>query len=164
MRKDTEVSLEEWMEGWVAVLRLAALSLCGVSEHAALLEQLNHQTGRYVSASLVDEVLCQSKEEIVALHRRASAWYAREGLTEKAIEQAMKAGDTTGAAQLIETRLLWAVEHEQWVQMERWLSLLPEQRAQCWPACRQSVDFGDSRAVGRYALSTEGCRTAFERQ
>ncbi len=60
------------------------------------------------------------------LHRRASAWYAGQGLVEKAIEHALVAGDTAGAAQLVEAHFPRAFEQQQWVQMERWLRLLLE--------------------------------------
>jgi ATP/maltotriose-dependent transcriptional regulator MalT len=36
---ETDVALEECTEGWIAVMRLAALSLCGTSDIAAFLER-----------------------------------------------------------------------------------------------------------------------------
>ncbi|MHB1132172.1 MAG: LuxR C-terminal-related transcriptional regulator [Chloroflexota bacterium] len=54
-------------------------------------------------------------ERVQELHRRAGAWYEREGLAEEAIEHALQAGDAERAADLLEgvaPRLLrdgWAV-------------------------------------------------------
>src|SRR2546421_1318943 len=200
--------LEELTEGWIAVLRLAALSLRSSSDGGAFLEKLRHSPDRLVSSYLVEEILNQqvpavqellvrtsmleqfcaelgaaimgsatslahvqatldwversnvlivpldehqgwyrfhplfqrllqqrlqariSTEELATLHRRASAWYAAQGLVEEAIEHALAAGDASGAAQLVEAQFLWAFEQEQWVQMERWLRLVPEEQIQ----------------------------------
>jgi len=67
-----------------------------------------------------------SHEEIIALHRRASAWYAAQGLIDEALRQALAAGDASYAARLVEAQFLGAFEQERWIQMERWLRLLPE--------------------------------------
>ena len=60
-------------------------------------------------------------------------WYAAQGLIEEAIKHALAAGDTLGAAQLVEAQFLWAFEQEQLAQMEHWLGLLPEQQIQGSP-------------------------------
>ncbi len=207
----TAVALEERTEGWVAVLRLAALSLRSTSEQAAFMERLRSYPDRYVSSYLLEEILAQqapaiqdfllrtsileqfcaelcaaiigrdalhdnvrasldwlertnmfivpldarqgwyrfhhlfkrlleqhlqthiSTEELATLHQRASAWYAAQGLIEEAIEHALAAGDATYAAQLVEAQFIWAFEQEQWVQLERWLRLLPEEQIQGSP-------------------------------
>jgi LuxR family maltose regulon positive regulatory protein len=74
-----------------------------------------------------------SPEEVARLHRRASAWYAGQGLIEQAIGHALTAGDAREAAQLVEAQFLWALEQEQWAHVERWLRLLPEQEIQSSP-------------------------------
>ena len=76
---------------------------------------------------------CFSKGEIVALHRRASSWYAAFGYLKEAIEHALAAGDLIEAAHLVEAQFRRALEHEQWVQMENWLHLLPEKLIQSRP-------------------------------
>ncbi len=76
-----------------------------------LLEQLTH---RYNS------------EEINALHARASAWYADEGLITEAIRHALAAGDETGAAQLVVQNRLAVLDNEKWFVLEKWLSMLPD--------------------------------------
>jgi LuxR family transcriptional regulator, maltose regulon positive regulatory protein len=208
---ETALALEERTEGWIAVVRLAALSLRSTADRTVFLEQLRHSPDRLVSSYLLEEVLDQqapavqellvrtsmleqfcvelcaaimgddapheqvqatldwlehanifivpldehhgwyrfhplfklllsqrlqahlSKEEMATLHRRASAWYAAQGLIEQAIEYALRAGDAPGAAHLVEAQFFWAFGQEQLAQMERWLGLLPEEQIQSSP-------------------------------
>jgi LuxR family transcriptional regulator, maltose regulon positive regulatory protein len=198
--------MAERTEGWVAVVRLAALSLRGRVDPAAFLERLSHSPDRTMNRYLVEEALAQqapvvqevlertsilgqfnaelgaatlggevtaeqvqalldevertnlfvvplderqgwyrfhylfqavlegrlqahvSPEELAGLHRRASAWYARQGLIDEALHHALAAGDSSAAAQLVEAQFLWAFEQEQWGQLDRWLRLLPEEQ------------------------------------
>ena len=53
-----------------------------------------------------------SQEEIALLHRRASAWYAEQGLLEEALEHALEAGDGREAARLVEAQFFRASEQE----------------------------------------------------
>jgi LuxR family transcriptional regulator, maltose regulon positive regulatory protein len=209
--REVAIALEERTEGWIAMLRLAALSLRSASDRMSFMEHLRHYPDRSISSYLLEEILAQqapaiqellvrasvlelfcaglcaailgdvalhdhiqvslgwlestnafivpldeshgwyrfhplfkgllrqrlqehmSHEEIAALHRRASAWYAGQGLIEEAIEHALAAGDVSGAAKLVEAQFLWAFEQEQWVQMQRWLRLLPEEQIQGSP-------------------------------
>jgi LuxR family maltose regulon positive regulatory protein len=205
-------ALEERTEGWIAMVRLAALSLRNAPDRTAFLERLGHAHERTISRYLVEEVLSQlapdvqefvvrmsmveqfcaglcravmgsdasnaqmqatlewlerstpflvplderqgwhrfhhlfqgyvqqrlqerlSQEEIALQHRRASAWYAEQGLVEEALEHALEAGDAREAARLVEAQFLWAFKQEQLAQMERWLVLLPEEQIQSSPA------------------------------
>jgi LuxR family transcriptional regulator, maltose regulon positive regulatory protein len=208
---ETAGALEERMEGWIAVLRMAALSLRNTSDRAAFIKRLRHYPDGSVSSYLVEEILSQqtsaiqkfleqtsileqfcgelcaailysnasngqvqatldwlersnlflvplderqgwyrfyhlfqqllqkqlqaqkSEAEIATLHRRASVWYAEQGLIEEAIGHSLAAGDTSSAAHLVEAQFFWAFEQEQLVQMERWLRLLPEEQIQGSP-------------------------------
>ncbi len=200
--------LEERTEGWIAMLRLAALSLRNAPDQMAFLEQLGHAPDRTLSRYLVEEVLSQqapavqefvvrmsileqfcaelcravmgsdasnaqmqatleeldrsnlfivpldgrhgwyrfhhlfqqllqgqlqahrSEDEIAMFHTRASAWYADQGLIEEAIEHTLAAGDESSAKRLVEAQFFRAFEQEQWVRLERWLRLLPEEQIQ----------------------------------
>jgi LuxR family maltose regulon positive regulatory protein len=204
-------ALEELTEGWIAVLRLAVLSLRSTPDRMAFIERLRSSPDRYVSSYLLEEILAQqtpfvqellvrttmleqfcaglcvaimgsdashaqvqatldwleranlflvplderqgwyrfhhlfkgllqqrlqahvSQEELATLRRRASAWYAEQGLVEEALKHALVAGDAAYAARLVEAQVLQAFEQEQWVQMERWLRLLPEDQIQGSP-------------------------------
>jgi LuxR family maltose regulon positive regulatory protein len=208
---ETAGALEELTEGWIAVLRLAALSLRSTVDRMSFIERLRSSPDRYVSSYLVEEILSQqapfvqellvrtamleqfcaelwvaimggdaaheqvqatldwlersnlflvplderqgwyrfhhlfkgllqhrlqahsSQEELAMLHQRASAWYAEQGLVEEALEHALSAGDAAFAARLVEAQVLQAFEQEQWLQMERWLRLLPEEQIQGSP-------------------------------
>ncbi len=208
LAQETTVVLEERTEGWIALLRLAALSLRSASDRAAFMERLGNYPDRSISSYLVEEILSQqapavqellvrisvleafcaglcaaimgrdatqeqvqatldwleranlflvplderqgwyrfhhlfkgllqqrlqahvSTEELAMLQRRASVWYAEQGLIEQAIGQSMAAEDAVYAARLVEAQFLWAFEQEQLVQMERWLRLLPEEQIQ----------------------------------
>jgi LuxR family transcriptional regulator, maltose regulon positive regulatory protein len=204
-------ALEERTEGWIAVLRLAALSLRNAPDQTAFLERLGRAPERTISRYLAEEALSQlapavqellertsmleqfcaelcvavlgnddppehvqatldglvhsnlflvplderhgwyrfhhlfqqllqmqlqthsSADEIATLHRRASVWYAEQGLIEQAIEHALVAGDASSAAHLVEAHFLPALKQEQLVQVERWLRLLPEEQIQSSP-------------------------------
>jgi LuxR family maltose regulon positive regulatory protein len=74
-----------------------------------------------------------STEELAMLHRRASAWYANQGLIEEALRHALAAGDASEATHLVEAQFLQAFKQEQMVLLERWLRLLPENQIQGSP-------------------------------
>jgi len=200
--------LEERTEGWIAMVRLAALSLRNAPDQMAFLEQLGHAPDPTLSRYLVEEVLNQqapavqefvvrmsileqfcaglcravmgsdasntqmqatleeldrshlflvpldgrhgwyrfhhlfqqllqgqlqahrSEDDIAMLHTRASAWYADQGLIDEAIEHASASRDESSAKRLVEAQFLRVFEQEQWVQLERWLRLLPEEQIQ----------------------------------
>ena len=208
---ESAAALEERTEGWIAVLRLAALSLRSTSDRATFMERLRSYPDRSISSYLVEEILSQqtpaeqellertsileqicaglcvavmgnedsqeqmqatldwlvhsnlflvplderhgwyrfhhlfqqllqqrlqahsSTEELATLHRRASAWYAGQGLIEQAIEHALVAGDVSGATYLVEAQFFRSFGQEQLVQLERWLRMLPEEQIQSSP-------------------------------
>ena len=63
--------------------------------------------------------------DINALHTRASAWFAENGLIEEALKHALAGGNSTTAAQLIVTHGFDLMNDEQWPRLERWLRMLP---------------------------------------
>ncbi len=60
------------------------------------------------------------------LHRRASLWYARQGLRAPAIEHALAAGDSSGAAALIEEAAEPTLMRSEVATLLRWIEALPE--------------------------------------
>jgi LuxR family transcriptional regulator, maltose regulon positive regulatory protein len=56
---ETAVALEERTEGWIAVLRLALLSLRSTADRAAFMERIRHSLDRSISNYLVEEVLAE---------------------------------------------------------------------------------------------------------
>src|SRR6266516_3430808 len=208
---ETAGALEELTAGWIALVRLAALSLRRTSDRMAFIERLRSSPDRNMSIYLVEEVLARqasavqellvrismleqfcvelcvavmgkddphgqvqatldwlersnmflvplderqgwyrfhhlfkqlleqrlqerlSQEELAVLRRRASAWYAEQGLIEEAIQHALVAGDAAYAASLVEAQFHQAFEQEQLLQMERWLRLLPVEQVQSSP-------------------------------
>ena len=62
-------------------------------------------------------------EEIRALHRRASAWYANHGEIEEALRHALAGQDTLGAVQLVAEHRHHLLNTEQRPRLERWLRL-----------------------------------------
>ena len=129
---------------------------------------LTSARGGIASTTLFQPLLQQqmqehlSTEEVATLHRRASAWYAAQGLIEEAIEHALAAGEVSGATSLVEAQFFQVLEQEQWVQMERWLGLLPEEPdpGQPRPTCRTGVDLAGPRAVQRHSTLIDDCRAA----
>jgi LuxR family maltose regulon positive regulatory protein len=65
-------------------------------------------------------------DEIAALHARASAWYAQNGLIDEALSHALSAGDDLGAAQLVERHGRVRLNEDRWHVLEKWLAKLPE--------------------------------------
>jgi LuxR family maltose regulon positive regulatory protein len=61
-----------------------------------------------------------------AVHRRASAWFAENGLIDEAIRYALASGDVDGAAQFVEQNRLTLLNAERWYVLEKWLSRLPD--------------------------------------
>ncbi len=62
--RETAGALNERTEGWVAALRLAALSLRDTSDRASFLEHLDNYTARSINSYLVGEILTQQTHEV----------------------------------------------------------------------------------------------------
>jgi LuxR family maltose regulon positive regulatory protein len=78
--------------------------------------------------------LGRSRAEIQAIHGRASAWFARQGQIDEAVQHALAAGDADGAARLVEQNTGAAVDTDRWLTLERWLGLIPAEVVQARPA------------------------------
>src|SRR5205807_2312133 len=57
-------ALNERTEGWVAALRLAALSLRDTFDRASFMEHLDNYTARSINSYLVGEILTQQTHEV----------------------------------------------------------------------------------------------------
>ncbi len=68
-----------------------------------------------------------SAEEIAALRRRASKWFAENGLIDEALNYALDAGDIQSAAHLVKQHRYRLMNLDQWLHLERWIKLLPDQ-------------------------------------
>ncbi|MBN1400923.1 MAG: AAA family ATPase, partial [Anaerolineae bacterium] len=66
------------------------------------------------------------RDLIPALHRRASDWYARHGMTAEAIEHALQADDMGRAADLIERTAEATLMHSEIGALLRWADALPD--------------------------------------
>jgi ATP/maltotriose-dependent transcriptional regulator MalT len=64
-------------------------------------------------------------EDINALHARASAWFAENGLIEEALKHALTGGNPEAAARLVAQHGFNLVSEEQWPRLERWLEMIP---------------------------------------
>lgn len=84
--------------------------------------RFHHLFQQFLAAKLTERY---SIEEIAALHRRASAWFAERGFIEEALAHALKAGDTLRAARLVAHHRHALYNHEQFARLARWLRLLP---------------------------------------
>ena len=62
-----------------------------------------------------------SPDGIAALHARASAWLAENGLIEEALHHTLAAGDTAAAARLVAQHRHDLVNQEQWHRLAQWL-------------------------------------------
>ncbi len=75
---------------------------------------------------LKDRLLARFGAEAVAdLHRRAGAWFVREGLLHEAVRHALQGRDPDLAASVVESTLRDELNREDRAGLERWLSVLP---------------------------------------
>ena len=86
-------------------------------------------------------------EEIVKLHKRASAWFAENGYIEEALSHAHESGDKEAAARLVKHHRHDMMNREKWYQLSRWLQQFPPdfiqqhpdlQLAKAWTYQRQA--------------------------
>jgi LuxR family maltose regulon positive regulatory protein len=70
--RETAGVLDERTEGWIAALRLAALSLRDTSDRASFLQHLDNYTARSISSYLVGEILTQQTHEVQEFLERTS--------------------------------------------------------------------------------------------
>lgn len=66
-----------------------------------------------------------SPKDIVALHSRASRWFASQGLIREALQHALAGGDVTGAAEIIERNRHAILNADKWYVLRDWLARLP---------------------------------------
>ena len=69
---ETAMALEERTDGWIAVLRLTALSLRSAPDIAADMERLRHSPDRSVSSYLMEEILSRQAPFVQELLERMS--------------------------------------------------------------------------------------------
>ena len=62
--RETAGALDERTEGWIAALRLAAISLVGTSDRASFMEHLDNYAARSIHSYLVGEILTQQTHEV----------------------------------------------------------------------------------------------------
>jgi LuxR family maltose regulon positive regulatory protein len=74
-----------------------------------------------------------SAETVAALHRRASVWYARQGLVAEAMQHGLTAADGAWVADLIEQHGLRIIVTGQVHTVLNWLSALPDELVRARP-------------------------------
>ncbi len=74
-----------------------------------------------------------SRDDILALYRRASRWFAENNLVDEALQYALAAGDVSAAAQLVEQNRLTLLDEDKWYILEKWLDQLPDEIVQQRP-------------------------------
>ncbi len=72
---------------------------------------------------LAEEV---TREEIVAMHRRAGAWFASQGLVEEAIHHAVLGDDESMIVRVVAAHMHESLNSERWGVLVKWLELVPE--------------------------------------
>ncbi len=68
----------------------------------------------------------ESPQQVGDLRRRACAWLKENGLPEKAIPQAIAAGDLELAAEIIEASALQVINRFDFISLRQWINLLPD--------------------------------------
>jgi LuxR family maltose regulon positive regulatory protein len=77
-----------------------------------------------------------SKEQIAALHRRASNWFENAGESDRAINYAISGNDFERAADLIEERIDHVMSRGRLRTLLRWIDVLPEELLPSRPRLR----------------------------
>ena len=72
-------------------------------------------------------------EQVIDLHRLASAWFEEQGLVDEALQHALAAGDLDLAARQMTAGLRDVINREDRPTLERWLRSLPEEMIQRQP-------------------------------
>jgi LuxR family maltose regulon positive regulatory protein len=142
-----------------SVLERVTASLCdaltGRNDSQTILEQLEQANlflvpldderrwyrYHHLFADLLRNRLEQTRRnQVVTLHRRASAWCERKGLVPEAASHALAAGDVERVAHLAEHHALAMMDHGELTTIARWLSALPEEtvRSQPWLCVAQA--------------------------
>jgi LuxR family maltose regulon positive regulatory protein len=65
--------------------------------------------------------------EIAEIHLHASAWFENRGMLDQAIRHALAADDPVRAAEIVEANRGEKFLAEQWVVVDRWLAMLPDE-------------------------------------
>ena len=103
---------------WLLRANLFTVALDGRSEwyryHHLFRDMLRRRAGTELA-----------EEKLRGLHRRAALWFADQHLFDEALRQALAAGDPDLAVQIAEEGLPDVHNREDWLTLERWLSLLP---------------------------------------
>ncbi len=89
----------------------------------------------HLFADLLRSRLLQSQPELVpALQRRASEWYARNGLLAEALQAAVAAGDVDRVARLAEENVIALMDHGELSKLADWMNAVPVEvmRARPW--------------------------------
>ncbi|MBN1179388.1 MAG: helix-turn-helix transcriptional regulator [Anaerolineae bacterium] len=66
-------------------------------------------------------------EHVPELHRKASLWYAQNGLINEALEHALRANDVDRAVLLVEQNALTLLDHGELINLVGWLDALPKE-------------------------------------
>ncbi|MCU0501912.1 MAG: hypothetical protein MUC51_09125, partial [Anaerolineae bacterium] len=74
-----------------------------------------------------------SADEVAVLHLRASAWLARNGFIEEALQHALASRDTAAAVRLMAQHRHALMNDEQWLLLHRWLRLFPAETVAAYP-------------------------------
>jgi len=77
-------------------------------------------------AFLQERLERERPDDLAALHRRASAWYARHGQTAPAVQHALAGGDVGVAAELIVAAAVDTVARGEYETLAAWLAAMPE--------------------------------------
>jgi LuxR family maltose regulon positive regulatory protein len=64
-------------------------------------------------------------ERVSRLHSRARTWLEEHGLIDEALQQALRAGDAAGAADIVARHFMDELDESRWYTVDRWLGVLP---------------------------------------
>ena len=117
---------------WQAMADADPLPIAELAEQGLFLSALDKDSEWYRFHQLFRDTLRQELErttsllEVVALHDRAAGWLEENGFAEEALRHLTRSGNLAETCRLIKESRVELMRRENWGQLSRWMSYLPE--------------------------------------
>jgi LuxR family maltose regulon positive regulatory protein len=117
---------------WQAMTDAEPLPIAELAGQGLFLSSLDEDSEWYRFHHLFRDTLRKELErttsrlEVAALHNRAAGWLEENGFAEEALRHLVRSGNETETSRLIKASRVALMRRENWGQLSRWMSYLPE--------------------------------------